>query len=99
MPTAPANSKSSATANTDNLVFRHEIPIKRFRKPRELINTLREILGSEERVVETSGKNVLIKVGRRIDLVKELKDREIIFESMATARAVRFFELFEAMYY
>ncbi|KAF4341591.1 hypothetical protein FBEOM_4493 [Fusarium beomiforme] len=99
MPTAPASSKSSATVNIDNLVFKHEIPVKRFCKPKKLNNALREILGSEEWVVEVNGKNAVVKVSRRIDLVKELKEREIIFESMGTARAVHFFELFEPMYH
>jgi hypothetical protein len=99
MPTPPTKRNSKKTVNTDKLVFRHEIPVKRFCRPEKLSDALRDIFRSDEWLVEATEKNVVIKVGRRVDLEEELKARRVIFNSMGTARALSFFQLFEYIHY
>ncbi|KLO83276.1 uncharacterized protein LW93_14944 [Fusarium fujikuroi] len=78
---------STNAVDTEKLVFRHEFPVKRFCRMEKLRDALGDIFGLDEWVVEYDGDNLVIKVGSRVDLKKELKARGIIYKSMCTARA------------
>ncbi|RYC97144.1 hypothetical protein BFJ63_vAg305 [Fusarium oxysporum f. sp. narcissi] len=95
MPTTAKRWGSKNAVNTEKLVFRHEFPIKRFCR----LERLRDIFGSDDCIIESNGKNFVIKVGRRVNLENELKTRGVIFNSMGTARAISFFQLFEYIHY
>ncbi|KAF4960497.1 hypothetical protein FGADI_904 [Fusarium gaditjirri] len=86
---------STDTVDIEKLVFRHEFPIKRFCRIYKLREALADIFGSDDWIVELNGKKFDIKVGRRVDLEKELKARGVIFKSMGMARVIGFFHLFE----
>lgn len=95
MPTTTTKCSNKHAVDTEKLVFRHEFPVKCFCRPDKLRDALCDIFGSDDWLVEASGSNVAIKVGRRVDLENELKARGVIFNSMGTARAVSFFQLFQ----
>ncbi|TVY66825.1 hypothetical protein Focb16_v010016 [Fusarium oxysporum f. sp. cubense] len=99
MPTTTKRWGSKNAVNTEKLVFRHEFPIKRFCRLEKLRGALGDIFGLDDWIVESNGKNFVIKVGRRVNLENELKARGVIFNSMGTARAVNFFQLFEYIRY
>ncbi|KAG7414241.1 hypothetical protein Forpe1208_v007031 [Fusarium oxysporum f. sp. rapae] len=99
MPTTTTKWSNKNAVDTEKLVFRHEFPVKRFCRLDKLRDALCDIFGSGDWLVEATGNNVAIKVGRRVDLEEELKARHVIFNSMGIARAVSFFELFEYIRY
>ncbi|EXL58127.1 hypothetical protein FOCG_05073 [Fusarium oxysporum f. sp. radicis-lycopersici 26381] len=99
MPTTTKRWGSKNAVNTEKLVFRHEFPIKRFCRLERLRGALGDIFGSDDCIIESNGKNFVIKVGRRDNLENELKTRGVIFNSMGTAWAISFFQLFEYIHY
>ncbi|KAM0078902.1 hypothetical protein ACKRZS_008769 [Fusarium odoratissimum] len=95
MPITTTKCSNKHAVDTEKLVFRHEFPVKRFCRPDKLRDALCDIFGSDDWLVEASGNNVTIKVGRRVDLEEELRARHVIFNSMGIAQAVSFFQLSE----